>query len=174
MVHLWMDETISLLLDDCFGSEIAWPLVVLLHGAGTNQHSALYEFTQSGSPSSLAGDHTQLPPFLLANNQAPAYLAENFVVVAPYVGKGKRESLSLFGFSEGATLAVELATTRTFHALILASYGFTGTLPTMAIERLQGMPVRVFHSIGDDVYSVKCSNKLVESLLSYQSGMDEV
>ncbi|KAL3776280.1 hypothetical protein HJC23_003150 [Cyclotella cryptica] len=182
----------------------SWPLVVLLHGAGTNQHSALYEFTHSGTPTSPAGDHTQLPLFLLSNNQAPASLAENFVVVAPYVGKGKRGSLydeprgkvlaflkwfrrwteeqysiiinpqkvSLFGFSEGATLAVELATTRTFHALILASYGFTGTLPTLAIERLQGIPIWVFHSIGDDVYNVECSNRLVESLLSYQSGMD--
>ena len=140
----------------------------------------------------------------MSKNQAPASLNENFVVVAPYVGKGKQGSLydeprgkvlaflkwfrrwveennsiiinpqkvSLFGFSEGATLAVELGTTRMFNALILASYGFTGTLPTLAIERLQGIPMWIFHSIGDDVYNIECSNRLVESLLSYQSGAD--
>ncbi|KAL7515864.1 hypothetical protein ACHAWX_000939 [Stephanocyclus meneghinianus] len=161
------------------------PLILLLHGAGINQHSALYEFTL-----------LDLPP--------PASLNENFVVVAPYVGKGKQGSLydeprgkvlaflkwfrrwveennsiiinpqkvSLFGFSEGATLAVELGTTRMFNALILASYGFTGTLPTLAIERLQGIPMWIFHSIGDDVYNIECSNRLAESLLSYQSGTD--
>jgi predicted peptidase len=180
------------------------PLIVLLHGAGMNQNSALYEFTHSGSSSSAPGDHTQLPLFLLSNNQAPASLADNFVVVAPYVGKGKIGSLyneprtsiiafvkwfrrymedqnsisinpqkvTLFGFSEGATLAVELATTRMFNALVLASYGFTGTLPRLAVERLQGLPIWVFHSEGDDIYNIECSKRLVESVMSYQSGLD--
>jgi predicted esterase len=179
-------------------------LIVLLHGAGNNQNSALYEFTNLGSANSRPGDHTQLPLALLANNQAPELLADNFVVVAPYVGKGTPGSLyneprkklisfvkwfrrwaeeeqsisinpqkiSLFGFSEGATLAVELATTRLFNAIILASYGFTGTLPKLAIERLQGVPTWVFHSIGDDVYDIQCSKRLVESLMIFQGGTD--
>ncbi|KAK1742129.1 hypothetical protein QTG54_007702 [Skeletonema marinoi] len=60
------------------------PLLVVLHGAGVNEHSALYEFTNPG------GDHTNLPPYLLSTQQAPPSLSENFVVVAPYVGQGKR------------------------------------------------------------------------------------
>ena len=178
------------------------PLLVVLHGAGVNEHSAMYEFTTPG------GDHTNLPPYLLSTQQAPSSLSDNFVVVAPYVGQGKRslydeprskilsfikwfntqiesqtlddgtnisinrQKVSLFGFSEGATLAVELATTRQFQGVVTASYGFSGTLPKMAIERLQGIPIWAFHSKGDDIYDVQCSNRLVESLLSYDGGLD--
>lgn len=178
------------------------PLLIVLHGAGVNQHAALYEFTTPG------GDHTNLPPYLLSTQQAPASLSENFVVVAPYVGKGKRslydeprskllsfvkwfnthiesqtladgtnitinrQKVSLFGFSEGATLAVEMATTRQFLGVITASYGFAGTLPTMAMERLLGIPIWAFHSKGDDIYDIQCSDRLVSSLLSYDGGLD--
>jgi hypothetical protein len=151
-----------------------------------------------------------LPPYLLSQQTAPppALLAENFIVVAPYVGKDKRSlydeprskilsfidwfqswletrqrvvttavledddeegesedsttwssrvridqtKISLFEFSEGSILAVELATTRKFNAVILASYGYTGILPPKAIERLRGIPFWIFHSTGDDVY----------------------
>jgi predicted esterase len=190
------------------------PLLVVLHGAGINQHSALFEFTNAGSSSSPPGDHINLPPYLLSTDQAPSSLADNFVVVAPYVGKDKRslydeprgklisfvkwfrswieeqsfvggtdnsssrikinpQKTSLFGFSEGATLAVELATTRQFNGVVLASYGFMGTLPKMAVERLQGIPLWVFHSKGDDIYNIECSNRLVESLISYEGGLGE-
>ena len=181
------------------------PLIVLLHGAGNNQHSALYEFTNFGS-SSPPGDHTQLPLALLSKNQAPSSLADNFVVVAPYVGKGKqgslydeprtkilafikwvcrfmeeeyslsinRQKISLFGFSEGATLAVELATTHLFNAVVLASYGFTGILPKLALERLRGVPMWVFHSTEDDVYSIECSKRLIENLITNYQGDTDV
>lgn len=178
------------------------PLLVVLHGAGVNQHSALDEFISPG------GDHTNLPPYLLSTQQAPPSLSDNFVVVAPYVGKGKRslydeprskllsfikwfnsyieqqtladgthiainrQKVSLFGFSEGATLAIELATTRQFLGVITASYGFTGSLPRMAIERLQGVPIWAFHSKGDDIYDIQCSDRLIDSLLEYESGLD--
>lgn len=178
------------------------PLLVVLHGAGVNEHSALYEFTTPG------GDHTNLPPYLLSTRQAPSSLSENFVVVAPYVGQGKRslydeprgkillfikwfnsyiesqtlndgtnvsinrQKVSLFGFSEGATLAVELATTRQFQGVVTASYGFTGPLPKIAIERLQGIPIWAFHSKGDDIYDVQCSDRLVRTLLTYEGGLD--
>lgn len=191
--------------------EVSYPLLVVLHGAGNNQHSALYEFTQSAADSSTTppGDHINLPPYLLSTNQAPSSLSDNFVVVAPYVGRGKRslydeprskilsfikwfnawlesqtmvdgtvsitinrQRVSLFGFSEGSTLAVELATTRNFLGVVLCSYGFTGILPKMAIERLQGIPIWVFHSKDDDVYDIQCSNQLVESLLTYEGAVD--
>ena len=183
-----------------------YPLLVVLHGAGNNQHNALYEFTDSTS--TPPGDHINLPPYLLFTNQAPSSLSDNFVVVAPYVGKGKRslydeprsnilsfikwfnsyiesqtlddgskiainrQSVSLFGFSEGSSLAIELGTTRQFNGVLLCSYGFTGILPKMAIERLQGIPIWVFHSTADDVYDIKCSNQLVESLLAYEGALD--
>ena len=175
----------------------SYPLLVVLHGAGNNkQQSAMDAFT--------TGDHKMLPPSLLYANQAPSSLSDNFVVIAPYVGNGKRslydesrskvldfiryfntyiesqtiqdgtsisinrQRISLFGFSEGSTLAVELATTRQFNGLVLCSYGFTGILPQKAIERLQGIPIWVFHSTKDDVYDIKCSNQLVESLLMFE------
>jgi predicted peptidase len=79
--------------------------------------------------------------------------------------------ISLFGFSEGSLLAVELATTHKFNAIILASYGYTGILPPKAVERLRGIPFWIFHSISDDVYNISCSDRLVNSLLA--AGGDE-
>jgi len=200
----------------------SFPLLVVLHGAGNNQHSALYEFTEDGSSSTNnpPGDHINLPPYLLSINQASSSLSENFVVVAPYVGKGKRslydeprgkilsfikwfnawlesqtvldessgtttnnnrriaihrQKVSLFGFSEGSTLAVELATTRQFNGVVVCAYGFTGILPRMAIQKLQGIPIWVFHSKGDDIYDIQCSNALVNSLISsYEDGALDV
>jgi len=211
------------------------PLLLVLHGAGRNRHSALYEFTQgptaantssfsSSDDDDAPGDHIHLPPYLLSAHEAPSSLSDNFVVVAPYVGKDKRslyddpradilsflawfcdrwiehhtfvdivdidiaDSVAaatpprptgirlsprkryLFGFSEGATLAVELVTTRRFRGAILASYGFRGRLPRLALERLRGVAVWAYHSKGDDVYDVRCSEELVESLLLENGG----
>lgn len=198
-------QTLSLVLHRYILNTIkkSYPLLVVLHGAGNNkQQSAIDAFT--------TGDHKMLPPSLLYANQAPSSLSDNFIVIAPYVGKDKRslydeprskvldfiryfntyiesqplkdgtsisinrQRISLLGFSEGSTLAVELATTRQFNCLVLCSYGFTGILPQKAIERLQGIPIWIFHSTNDDVYDIKCSNQLVESLLTFegQSSLD--
>lgn len=70
----------------------------------------------------------------------------------------------LFGFSDGATLSVEIMTTRKFAGAVIASYGFTGTLPSLAIERLKGLPLWIFHSADDAIYPVRCSDNLVRSL----------
>jgi predicted peptidase len=73
--------------------------------------------------------------------------------------------LYLFGFSDGATLAVELLTTRRFAGAIVASYGYTGeTLPSMALQRLAGIPMWVFHSEDDVIYNVSNSDRLVNAL----------
>jgi predicted peptidase len=58
-----------------------------------------------------------------------------------------------FGFSEGAN--VELAT-----------YGFSGVLPSRALSLLQNIPFWVFHSADDVIYNVEFSDKLVRSLKS--------
>lgn len=181
-----------------------FPLLVVLHGAGNNNGDAMYEFTNEYPP----GDHTNLPLFLCSTGKAPAQLRDEFVVVAPYAGKGKkslydeprskilsfikwfnvwieaqqfadgsqiaidRSRVSLFGFSEGSTLAVELATTRQFNGVVCASYGFTGILPKEAVRRLQGIPLWIFHSEADDVYPIRCSTSIVNSLLEYEGATD--
>ena len=76
------------------------------------------------------------------------------------------DRLCLFGFSDGATLAVELATTQRFRAVVVAAYGFTGTLPSLALQRLANVPIWVFHSADDVIYPVRYSDNLVKSLRS--------
>ncbi len=68
--------------------------------------------------------------------------------------------------SDGATLGIELMTTNIFSGAIIASYGFTGTLPPLALERLKNKPIWVFHSADDVIYPIKCSDNLVNALRS--------
>lgn len=75
-----------------------------------------------------------------------------------------KKRLFLFGFSDGATLGVELMTTNYFAGGIFASYGFTGTLPSLALERLKGKPMWIFHSKDDVIFPVECSDRLVRAL----------
>lgn len=78
--------------------------------------------------------------------------------------------IALFGFSDGATVAVELATTRQFRAVAVAAYGFSGSsLPDMALERLTGIPFWVFHSADDVIFPVVYSDRLVRSLRQHAS-----
>jgi len=74
------------------------------------------------------------------------------------------ENIFLFGFSDGATLGVELLTTKRFRAGVVAAYGFTGTLPVLALDRLRGTPLWAFHSADDVIFNVQCSDNLVQSL----------
>eukprot|EP00978_Attheya_sp_CCMP212_P032370 scaffold126150_cov60-Attheya_sp.AAC.6 len=162
------------------------PLLVVLHGAGKNDEDI---WTELANP---RGEHAGLIPSLLASGRAPPELADNFMVVAPYsFGKtsfyeeprGKllqfidwicsqeaqdmdvdRDRIFLFGFSDGATLGVELLTTLRFAGAVVAAYGFTGTLPQLAVERLQTVPIWVFHSADDVIFPVTCSDRLVASL----------
>ncbi|CAK0792013.1 unnamed protein product [Prorocentrum cordatum] len=70
----------------------------------------------------------------------------------------------LFGFSDGATLSVELATTGRFAGGVIAAYGFTGELPALALARLRNLPLWVFHSADDRIFPVSCSDRLVGAL----------
>lgn len=71
----------------------------------------------------------------------------------------------LFGFSDGATVAAELATSRRFRGVVVASYGFTGeSLPAMALQRLRGVGFWVFHSADDVIFDVGNSDRLVAAL----------
>ena len=66
--------------------------------------------------------------------------------------------------SDGATLGVELMTTRFFAGGVFAAYGFTGKLPSLALERLKGQPMWIFHSADDVIFPVACSDRLVSEL----------
>ena len=164
------------------------PLLVVLHGAGINE-APIWSLADSN------GEHAGLVPSLLASGRAPAELADNFAVVAPYA-QGKRSfyeeprrklldfvawvsspagraagcpeidtsRIFLFGFSDGATVGVELATTRRFAGGVIAAYGFTGELPSLALERLSGVPLWIFHSADDVIFPVASSDRLVRSL----------
>ena len=173
------------------GTKKKLPVLVVIHGAGTNE----MDVWNLANPS---GEHAGLAPSLLASGNAPSSLSENFIVIAPYSigrrsfyeeprrklldfidwvcsidGGGKNgidtdridpKQLFLFGFSDGATLGVELLTTGKFAGGIIAAYGFTGTLPPLAIERLKDIPIWVFHSKDDVIFPVTCSDRLVTSL----------
>ena len=172
------------------------PLLVVLHGAGKNE----LPVWNLADP---AGEHAGLPPSLIAAGRAPAELADNFAVIAPY-SRGKpsfydeprRNLLSfvdwatsdagrlagcpavdptrvfLLGFSDGATVGVELLTTGRFRGGIMAAYGFTGTLPPLAAERLRNVPLWVFHSADDVIFDVANSDRLVRSVR--QAGNERV
>jgi len=179
-----------------------FPLLVVLHGAGTNERDVW-------NLADIEGEHAGLVPSLIQAGKAPSALTDNFVVVAPYCGQGKRSfyeeprnkilqfiswfcsddvrgekkqleididrnRIYLFGFSDGATEAVELLTTGRFKASVVAAYGFTGTLPPKAVERLKNIPMWVFHSQDDVIFPVKCSDKLVETLNNVNSNQSIV
>jgi len=175
-----------------------YPLLVVLPGAGLNAGTAW----DLADP---AGEHVGLPPSLLATGRAPAALADNFAVLAPYSAgsrslyeeprskllsfldwacsdKGRAggcplidpERIYLLGFSDGATLGVELLTTGRFRAGVIAAYGFTGTLPSLALERLADKPLWIFHSADDVIFPVKCSDNLVDSLRKINVNKDIV
>jgi len=125
---------------------------------------------------------------------APSNLLSSFAVLAPYSGKGTTSFYELprrsvldfvdwarrsdecpefdpsrvvvWGFSDGATVAVELLTSGKFAAGVVCGYGYTGSkLPQRALERLAGVPVWVFHSQDDTVFDIRNSDRLVEQLL---------
>ncbi len=159
------------------------PLIVVLHGAGKNDLDILQDLADP------KGEHAGLIPSLIASGQAPTVLLENFAVLAPY--SYRRPSfyddprsqllqciefaktqisfdphrIFLFGFSDGATVAVELMTTRRFAGAIICSYGYNGaSLPTKAVERLEGRPMWVFHSADDVIFDVANSDRLVKQI----------
>ena len=164
------------------------PLLLVLHGAATNREPDVTK-----AMASATGEHAGLPMQLLASNTAPAELAANFCVAAPYAygrtsfyddSRGKLlqflqylvsndevqlnfdpSRIFLFGFSDGATVAVELATSRKFRGVAVASYGFTGKqLPPMALQRLQGVGFWVWHAADDVIFDVANSDRLVAAL----------
>jgi predicted esterase len=173
------------------------PLLIVLHGAGQNEEDVWNLANRSG-------EHAGLAPSLLASGQAPSKLSENFLVAAPYSYKKQTfyddsrsdllrfikwlqessesgvshlvdpERVFLFGFSDGATVGVELMLTRRFRGGVFAAYGFTGQFPSKALEFLKDLNLWVFHSKDDVIFPVKCSDNLVASLRKVNSRPDRV
>jgi predicted peptidase len=164
------------------------PLVLFLHGAGMNERDISNLADPNGEHAGL------LPSLIFAGQAPKLLLDKFAVLAPYSFGKrsfyeetrGKLLSflnwastpagrqagcpifdsnkIFLFGFSDGATLGVELMTTRRFAGAVLCSYGFTGTLPKYALERLEGLPMWIFHSVDDVIFPVSCSDKLFQSL----------
>ena len=152
------------------------PLIVLLHGAGRNDLDIRKVLPDP------KGGHAGHIPRLIECGQAPSVLLKNFAALAPYAsGRASfyprsqllkcielaKSKLSFdphqkfwFGFSHGATVAVELMTTRRFAGAVVCRDGYTGrSLPTHTRERLVGLPIWVFSSADDGIFSVRIFSK---------------
>jgi len=167
------------------------PLIVVLHGAGKNQDGVWSLADIQGEhagliPSLIA---TNKAPLVLADNFAvvapyaagkASFYDEPRSKLLKFVDwvcseEGQKAGcppnidpnrIFLFGFSDGATVGVELATTRRFKACIICAYGYSGILPSLALERLKDLPIWVFHSKDDVIFPVSYSDQLVQSLRS--------
>jgi predicted peptidase len=167
------------------------PVIVLIHGAGENEmdvwnlanpsgeHAGLAPsvLASGNAPSILSENFIVIAPYSIGKRsfyeEPRRKLLEFIDWVCSTEGGGKNgvdtrridpRQLFLFGFSDGATLGVELLTTGKFAGGVIAAYGFTGTLPPLAIERLKDIPLWVFHSKDDVIFPVACSDRLVSSL----------
>mmetsp|Transcript_56328 Transcript_56328/g.168639 ORF Transcript_56328/g.168639 Transcript_56328/m.168639 type:complete len:361 (-) Transcript_56328:37-1119(-) len=181
-------ETYSALSYSPPGASGKLPLIVVLSGAGNNDRDAwdLADMTgehrglapsllASGrAPQELAQKFAVVAPYAAGRRSfydEPRGRILQFIdwvcseegqqAGCPNVDKDR---IFLFGFSDGATLGVELATSGRFRGGVFAAYGFTGKLPPLALERLKNLPVWVFHCADDVIFPVACSDRLVESL----------
>lgn len=172
------------------------PLLVVLHGAGLNEgpiwnladpggeHAGLAPslLAAGRAPAELVDNFAMVAPYAagaLSFYELPRSRLLSFVdwccseagqaAGCPRVDPRR---VFLLGFSDGATTAVELATTRRFAGCVICAYGFTGVLPPAAVERLRHVPTWVFHSQDDAIFSVANSDRLVRSLR--QAGNERV
>jgi len=164
------------------------PLLVVLHGAGSTDLGV----QELADPN---GCHGGLPPSLLASGRAPAVLANNFAVVAPYAAgrssfireprerllrfvdwvcssEGRRagcpnvdpQRIFLFGYSDGASVGVQLACSGKFRAGVFAAVGGVGDVGEIT-PKLRGIPTWFFHSVDDGILPVEGTDSLVASLV---------
>jgi hypothetical protein len=156
-----------------------YPVLFVLHGAGRNELDVWNLSNIKGEHSGLAPSLLQegtAPPELYDNcivitpysRGKQSFYEEPRSKLLQFMGwsissdgggaqgvdvdRIDREKKFLFGFSDGATLGIELMTTGKFAAGVFAAYGFTGTLPQLALERLKGLPMWIFHSADDGMY----------------------
>ena len=166
------------------------PLILVLHGAGKNdqdifqdlanpigEHAGLIPslIASNMGPTNLLDNFCVLAPYSFGKQSfygEPRQKLLKFVEWAiqnqntealPLKFDPKR--IILFGFSDGATVAIELLTTKRFAAGVVCSYGYNGkALPSQALERLKNIPIWVFHSKDDVIFDVQNSDRLVQQL----------
>lgn len=164
------------------------PLILFLHGAGVNdrdisnlsdyngEHGELLPslISTEKAPSLATQEFAVLAPYSYKKRSFYEEPRSRLLQFVDWASSRKgheagcpefdQNQIFLFGFSDGATLSIELLTTRKFAGAVVCSYGFTGTLPDLALERIKGLPVWVFHCKEDRIFPVSCSDKLVASL----------
>jgi predicted peptidase len=166
------------------------PLILVLHGAGKNDKDILQDLANpigehfglipgliasQTAPSNLLDNFCVLAPYSFGK---PSFYDDPRGNLLQFVdwaiqNQGTEElpirfdprRIILFGFSDGATVAVELLTTKRFAAGVICSYGYSGkALPPQALERLANLPIWVFHSSDDVIFDVGNSDRLVQQL----------
>jgi len=176
-----------------------FPILTVLHGAGKNELEVENLANINGEHSGLAPSLLSsglAPPELYENfiviapyskgkasfYEEPRSKLLQFIQWACSSDGGGSQGIDvnkmdlsrqyLMGFSDGATLGVELMTTKRFRGGIFAAYGFTGKLPALALDRLKGIPMWIFHSSDDVIFPVKCSDVLVKDLRAVNEDKD--
>lgn len=172
------------------------PLILVLHGAGKNDKDILRDLADpSGehaglipsliashkAPSNLLDNFCVLAPYSFGKPSFYNDPRRNLLQFVDWAIQSQNtvelplrfdpNRIILFGFSDGATVAVELLTTKRFAAGVICSYGFSGkVLPSQALERLSNLPVWVFHSKDDVIFDVGNSDRLVQQLEGINNG----
>lgn len=152
--------------------ERPWPLVVMLHGAGSNAQNAVGPFLEIADAAGLlllAPDSRGRTWDVLLGGYGPDVVFLNQAldrVFARYRVDPAR--MAIEGFSDGASYALGLGLTNgeLFTAVVAFSPGF------LAPTRLQGMPpVFVSHGIADNVLPITPTSRRIVPQLE-QDGYD--
>jgi len=155
------------------------PLIVVLHGAGKNELDAWSLADPKGehaglapsllatgrAPPELADNFALVAPYSAGKRsfyEEPRKRVLQFVDwVCSEQGRAAGcplvdpDQVFLFGFSDGATVGIELMTSGRFKGGVFAAYGFTGQLPELALKRLKDVPIWIFHSADDVIFDVR-------------------
>ena len=160
------------------GAKGKLPLIVVLHGAGKNdldewsladprgEHAGLAPslLATGRAPPELANNFALVAPYSAGKRsfyEEPRKRMLQFVDwVCSEQGRAAGcplvdpDRVFLFGFSDGATVGIELMTSGRFKGGVFAAYGFTGQLPELALKRLKDVPIWIFHSADDVIFPV--------------------
>jgi predicted peptidase len=167
------------------------PLILVLHGAGRNdqdiqsdlanprgEHAGLIpSLIASGqAPKELLENFSVLAPYSFGKASFYQDSRSKLLSFVDWAIENQgtdalpisfdSQRIILFGFSDGATVAIELLTSRRFAAGVICSYGYSGqALPKRALERLSNIPIWIFHSKDDVIFNVQStSDRLYEQL----------
>lgn len=166
------------------------PLILVLHGAGKNDKEILQDLANPNgehaglipsliasqtAPSNLLENFCVLAPYSFGKPSFYDDPRRNLLQFVDWAIQNQNTEalplrfdprrIILFGFSDGATVAIELLTTKRFAAGVICSYGYSGkSLPSQALDRLSNLPIWVFHSTDDVIFDVRNSDRLVQQL----------